>query len=75
MLLFTSILLLKPQAIAKAMKGSKIEKPGKCYVVGKKSGGASVGTKMGNNKGKLKFVDRRMKKERRAEKARARRKK
>ncbi len=35
----------KVKAIARAMKEAKITKPGKVYVVTKKSGGASVGTK------------------------------
>jgi hypothetical protein len=49
------------------MKGSKADKPSKVYVVTKKTGGASSGTATSSGKGKLKFVDKRMKKEARAE--------
>ena len=64
----------KVKAISSALKAAKINKPGKVYVVAKKQGGASMGTKIGDGKGKLKFVDRRMKKDLRAEKAREKRK-
>ena len=48
------------------MRESKITKPGKTYVITKKTGGASSGTKSGDGKGKLKFVDKRLKKDKRA---------
>jgi hypothetical protein len=47
------------------MKTNKGINPDKVYVVTRKSQGASVGTK-GEGKGKLKFVDKRMKKDIRA---------
>ena len=50
------------------MKTAKVEKPGKVYVVTHKTGAGSVGNK-GGGKGKLKFVDKRMKKETRAARA------
>jgi hypothetical protein len=92
----------KVKAINRAMKSAKISKPGKVYVITKKTGGASSGTKSSNDKvmsslplcilahtllhptqtlstvshyydhdhqGKLKFVDKRLKKDKRAEKA------
>ena len=57
------------QAIQKAMKGGKVDKPSKVYVVTQKTKGASSGTalKGGTKGGKLKFVDSRMKTDRRAE--------
>lgn len=58
----------KLKAISRAMKDSKVAKPGKVYVVTRKTGAGSVGTSDGG-KGKLKFVDKRMKKDRRAERA------
>lgn len=63
----------KLKSIAKAIKGTKIDKPGKVYVVTRKTGGASVGTSKGG-KGRLKFVDKRMKKDRKAEKRAAKKK-
>ncbi len=62
----------KSKAIAKAMKTSKVDKPGKVYVVTHKSKSGSVGT-MGGGKGKLKFVDSRMRKDARAMKSKAKR--
>lgn len=63
----------KVKAIAKAMKGtSKTNKPSKVYVVTRKTGGASSGTK-GSGSGPLKFVDKRMKKEARAVRAKKKR--
>lgn len=57
----------KLKAITKAMKSNKIAKPGKVYVVTRKTKGASSGTTAsGSAKGKLKFVDKRMKKDARA---------
>ena len=56
----------KMKAINRAMRESKITKPGKVYVITKKTGGASSGTKSGDGKGKLKFVDKRLKKDKRA---------
>ena len=63
----------KLKSISKAIKGTKIDKPGKVYVVTRKTGGASVGTSKGG-KGRLKFVDKRMKKDRKAEKRAAKKK-
>lgn len=48
----------KLRAISKAMKGGKVEKPGKVYVVAKR-GGAQKASKTSGS-GKLKFVDKRM---------------
>ena len=48
----------KLRAISKAMKGGKVEKPGKVYVVAKKGGAQKAGKTSGS--GKLKFVDKRM---------------
>jgi hypothetical protein len=47
------------------------DRPSKVYVVAKKTKGASAGTRMSEGKGQLKFVDKRMKKEKRAMKAKA----
>jgi hypothetical protein len=48
------------------MRTTKIDKPGKVYVVTKQTGGGgSSGTSKGG-KGQLKFVDKRMKKDTRA---------
>ena len=58
----------KIKAIARAMKGAKSAKPGKVYVVTSKQKSGSVGTSMGG-KGKLKFVDKRSKKDARATRA------
>ena len=58
----------KVKAISKAMRGSKSATPGKVIVVTKRTGGASSGT-VGAGKGKLKFVDKRSKKDARAVKA------
>lgn len=57
----------------KSAKGQGLN-TNKVYVVTRKAGGASVGTK-GEGKGKLKFVDKRMKKDQRAAKALTKRKK
>ena len=65
----------KLRAIQKAMKNSKADKPSKVYVVGTKQKGASSATKTSNGKGKLKFVDKRMKSDKRGEKKVADRKK
>jgi len=62
----------KIKAISRAMRTAKVAKTDKVYVVTKKSGNASVGTK-GAGKGKLKFVDKVMKKEKRAERSRKKR--
>ena len=68
----------KLRAIQKAMKGGKVDKPSKVYVVTQKTKGASSGTTMQNKEGgkggKMKFVDKRMKTERRAERVNKRRK-
>lgn len=49
------------------MRTSKVDKPGKVYVVTKHTKSGSSGTSMGaKDKGKLKFVDKRMKKDARA---------
>lgn len=58
----------KLKAISRAMRTTKVDKPGKVYVVTKRSKSGSMATKSGG-KGKLKFVDRRMKKEQRATRA------
>lgn len=58
----------KLKAIQKAMKGGKEVKSNKVYVVSGRTASGTGGTKMGNAKGKVKFVDRRMKTDRRAEK-------
>lgn len=58
----------KIKAIARAMKTNKGVNPDKVYVVTRKANGASMGTK-GEGKGKLKFVDKRMKKDLRANRA------
>lgn len=61
----------KIKAIQKAMKGSsKVDKPGKVYVVTRQHKSGSMGTSSGG-KGKLKFVDKRMKADTRAVKAKA----
>lgn len=57
----------KIKAISKAMKTAKLDKSDKVYVVTRKTGAGSVGTK-GSGNGKLKFVDARMRKETRAKK-------
>lgn len=63
----------KLKAISKAMRGSKaVDKPSKVYVVTHKTSAGSVATSTGG-KGRMKFVDSRMKKEMRAERARKRR--
>jgi len=60
----------KIKAISKAMKtATKAGKSDKVYVVARKTGSGSVGTK-GKGVGKLKFVDARMRKETRAKKRR-----
>jgi AdoMet-dependent rRNA methyltransferase SPB1 len=56
----------KLKAISKAMRTSKVDKPGKVYVVAHKTKAGSVGTSTGAKKGKLKFVDARMRKDARA---------
>jgi AdoMet-dependent rRNA methyltransferase SPB1 len=53
----------KLKAISKAMRTSKVDKPGKVYVVAHKTKAGSVGTSTGAKKGKLKFVDARMRKD------------
>ena len=53
------------QAVAKAMRTSKVDKPSKVYVVTHKTSSGSVGQNSGG-KGKLKFVDARMKKDARS---------
>ena len=50
------------------MKNSKADKPSKVYVVGTKTKAGSSATKTSNGKGKLKFVDKRMKSDKRGEK-------
>ena len=66
----------KMKAISRAMKEAKITKPGKVYVTTKKSGGGgSLGTKTSAGQGKLKFVDKRLKKDRRADRANKKRSK
>lgn len=64
----------KIKAISRAMKTNKGVDASKVYVVTRKSNGASMGTK-GEGKGKLKFVDKRMKKDQRANRANAKREK
>jgi AdoMet-dependent rRNA methyltransferase SPB1 len=58
----------KLKAIQRAMKNSKADKPSKVYVVGTKTKAGSSATKTSNGKGKLKFVDKRMKSDKRGEK-------
>lgn len=55
----------KLKAVAKAMRTSKVDKPSKVYVVTHKTSSGSVGQNSGG-KGKLKFVDARMKKDARS---------
>eukprot|EP01042_Synura_sphagnicola_P000763 gene763-847_t len=64
----------KIKAISKAMKSPNktANKPSKVYVVTRKTKAGSVGNK-GGGKGMLKFVDKRMKKEKRALKAKEKR--
>ena len=56
----------KLKAISKAMRTSKVDKPNKVYVVAHKTKGGAVSTSAGAGKGKLHFVDGRMKKDKRA---------
>jgi len=67
----------KLKAIAKAVRNTKDVKTSKIYVTTKKTKSGSVGQTLGGEgtKGKLKFVDKRMKKDRRALKAKDRRSK
>jgi len=58
----------KLKAIQKAMKGGKEVKSNKVYVVSGRTAGGTGGTKMSGTKGKMKFVDKRMKTDRRADK-------
>lgn len=53
----------KLKAISKAMRTSKTDKPGKVYVVAHSAGAVSTSN---GSKGKLKFVDKRMKKDARS---------
>ena len=55
----------KLKAISKAMKANKIDKPGKVYVVTRKTSNGSTGTSSGA-KGKMKFVDKRLRNDTRA---------
>ena len=64
-LMSVSFLLSAVQAVAKAMRTSKVDKPSKVYVVTHKTSSGSVGQNSGG-KGKLKFVDARMKKDARS---------
>ena len=64
----------KIKAIGKAMKSANLKKSDKIYVVTRKTGAGSTGTK-GSGNGKLKFVDSRMKKEARAKRRREKGKK
>lgn len=61
------------QAISKAMKANKIDKPGKQYVVTRKTKAGSMGMSSGNSKGKLKFVDRRLRCDTKAQKRKEKR--
>jgi AdoMet-dependent rRNA methyltransferase SPB1 len=65
----------KVRAISKAMQGTKTGAPSKVYVVAKKTQGSSSATKLSNSKGKLKFVDKRLRNDQRAEKKAEKRKK
>ncbi len=65
----------KLRAIQKAMKTSKVERPGKVYVVSRRSKGASSASKVGSGKGQLKFVDKRMRADMRGMKATEKRQK
>lgn len=56
------------------MKINKIDKPGKVYVVTRKTKAGSMGTSTGS-KGKLKFVDRRLRNDTRAMKRNEKKKK
>eukprot|EP00605_Chrysophyceae_sp_TOSAG23-4_P000292 GSChrysophyteH1.ASY1.ANO1.337.1 assembled CDS len=64
----------KLKAIQRAMKNSKADKPSKVYVVGSKTKSGSSATRMSAGKGKLKFVDKRMKSDKRGEKKAAKKK-
>lgn len=55
----------KIKAISRAMKSAKLDKTDKVYVMTRKTGAGSMGTKSAGT-GKLKFVDKLMKKEKRA---------
>mmetsp|Transcript_33783 Transcript_33783/g.74392 ORF Transcript_33783/g.74392 Transcript_33783/m.74392 type:complete len:333 (+) Transcript_33783:423-1421(+) len=57
----------KLKAITKAMRSQKTDKPSKVYVVTKKTQSGSMGTSQGG-KGKMKFVDKRMRNDTRAQK-------
>lgn len=61
----TCMFSIAAQAVAKAMRTSKVDKPSKVYVVTHKTSSGSVGQNSGG-KGKLKFVDARMKKDARS---------
>lgn len=65
----------KLRAVQKAMKTSKVDRPSKVYVVSKRSSAGSTATKMGQGKGMLKFVDKRMRADTRGEKAAEKRRK
>lgn len=56
----------KIKAISRAMKTAKLDKTDKVYVVTRKTGAGSMGTKSAGS-GKLKFVDALLKKQKRAE--------
>jgi AdoMet-dependent rRNA methyltransferase SPB1 len=62
----------KLRAIQKAMKTSKVDKPSKVYVVSTKAAGS---TRTSGGKGALKFVDKRMRSDKRGEKAAKKRQK
>lgn len=62
----------KLKAISKAMKANKIEKPSKVYVVTRKTKSGSMGTSSGA-KGKMKFVDKRLRCDTRAMKRKEKR--
>jgi AdoMet-dependent rRNA methyltransferase SPB1 len=62
----------KLRAIQKAMKTSKVDKPSKVYVVSTKAAGS---TRTSGGKGALKFVDKRMRSDKRGEKASKKRQK
>ena len=63
----------KKRAINKALKGAEMSKPGKVYVVARGAGMNGTVAKGTGGTGKVKFVDKRMKADKRGEKKAAKR--